>query len=82
MGNCSINRQVYNQKIISKQKCNVNVPIKYLQYSEENISESLFYKVVGLQLSCEYGKIFKNSFLHKTPPVAASSKFIDFLGKH
>ena len=44
--------------------------------------ESLFNKATGLQLSCEYCKIFKNSFFHETPPVAASEKFINFLGKH
>ena len=44
--------------------------------------ESLFNKVAGLQLSCEYFKIFKNSFFHKTTPVAASEKFINFPGKH
>ena len=44
--------------------------------------ESLFNDVAGLQLSCEYCKIFKNSFFHKAPPVAASEKFINFPGKH
>ena len=44
--------------------------------------EFLFNKVAGLQLSCEYCKIFKNSFVHKTPPVAASEKFKNFPGKH
>ena len=42
---------------------------------------SVFNKVAGLQLSCEYREIFKNSFLHKTPPVTASKKFISFPGK-
>ena len=42
--------------------------------------ESLFEKVAGLQLSCEYCEIFKNSFFHKTPPVAASEKFINLPG--
>ena len=37
-----------------------------------------FNKVVGLQFSCEYSKIFKNSFFHKTPPVAATEKLINF----
>ena len=27
-------------------------------------------------------KSFKNSFLHKKPPVTASEKFINFSGKH
>ena len=27
-------------------------------------------------------KIFKNSFFHKTPPVTASEKFMNFPGKH
>ena len=44
--------------------------------------ESRFNKVAGLQLSCEYCEIFKNSFFHKTPPLAASEKFINFPGKH
>ena len=46
------------------------------------VLESLYNKVAGLQLSCEYCKIFKNSFFHKTHPVAASEKFISFQGKH
>ena len=44
--------------------------------------ESTFNKVAGLQLSCEYSKILKNSFTHKTHPVAASEKCINFPGKH
>ena len=32
--------------------------------------ESVFNNVAGLQLSCEYYEIFKNSFFHKTPAVA------------
>ena len=43
--------------------------------------ESVFNKVAGLQLSCDYCEIFKNSFFHKTPLVAASGKFINFPGK-
>ena len=39
--------------------------------------ESLFDKVASLQLSCEYCEIFKNSFFHKTPPLAASEKFLN-----
>ena len=42
--------------------------------------EPLFDKVAGLQLSCEYCEIFKNIFFHKTPPVAASEKFINLQG--
>ena len=38
--------------------------------------ESLFNKVAGLQLSCEYSEIFKNSFFHKTPLVAAFEKSV------
>ena len=44
--------------------------------------ESVFNKIAGLQLSCEYCKIFKSGFFHKIPPVAASEKFINFPGKH
>ena len=44
--------------------------------------ETVFNEAAGLQLSCEYCEIFKNSFFHKTPPVAASEKFINFPGKH
>ena len=36
--------------------------------------ESLFNKVTGVQLFCEYCEIFKNSFFHKKPPAAASEK--------
>ena len=46
------------------------------------VLESLFNKVAGLQLFCEYCEIFKNSFFHKTPPVAVSEKFTNFPGKH
>ena len=46
------------------------------------VLESVSNKVAGLQFSCEYCEIFKNSFFHKTPPVAASEKFINFPGKH
>ena len=45
------------------------------------MSEPLFIKVGGLQLSSEYGEIFKNSFFHTTPLVDASEKFINFPGK-
>ena len=41
--------------------------------------EPLFNKVAGLQISCEYCKII---FFHKTPPLAASEKFINDPGKH
>ena len=46
------------------------------------MSESVFNKVAGLELSCEYCETFKNSVFHKTHPVAASEKFINFPGKH
>ena len=42
--------------------------------------ESIFDKVAGLQLYCEYCKIFKTSFFHKTPPVAASENCVNFPG--
>ena len=44
------------------------------------MSESVFKKVAGLQCCCEYCEIFKNSFSHKTAPMAASEKFVNFLG--
>ena len=40
--------------------------------------ESLFNKVAGQQLSCEYCEMFKNSFFHKAPPVVASGKFVNY----
>ena len=46
------------------------------------VLEPLFNKVAGLQLSCEDSEIFKDSFFHKTPPVATSDRFINFLEKH
>ena len=46
------------------------------------VLKSLFNKVAGVQLSFEYCKILNNSFLHKTPPVSASEKFINFPEKH
>ena len=36
--------------------------------------ESVFNKVAGLKRTFEYSEIFKNSFSHKTPSVAASKK--------
>ena len=42
--------------------------------------ESVFNDVAGLQLSCEYYEIFKNSFFHETPAVAAFDKFENFPG--
>ena len=44
--------------------------------------EYVFNRVAGLQLSCEYCKVFKNSFFQKTPPVAGSEKSINLPGKH
>ena len=42
--------------------------------------ESVFNKVAGLQLSSENCKFLRKAFLYKTPPVAASENFINFLG--
>ena len=44
--------------------------------------ESLFNKVSGLQLSCEYCKTFKNICFHKAHPVGVFEKFINFPGKY
>ena len=44
-----------------------------------SVLESLYNKVAGLQL-CNIAN--KNSFFHKTPPVDASEKFINFPRKH
>ena len=41
-----------------------------------SVLEPVFNKVTGLELSCEYCEIFKNSFFHKTPTVTASEKVI------
>ena len=46
------------------------------------VLESLFDKVDGLQRSFEYCDVFKNSFFHKTYPVAAYEKFKNLSGKH
>ena len=46
------------------------------------VLESVFNKVTGQQLSCEYCEMFKNTFFLKTPLVAASEKLINFPGKH
>ena len=46
------------------------------------VLESVSNKVEGLQFSCEYCEIFKNSFFHKTPPLAASEKYRNFKGQH
>ena len=42
------------------------------------VLDSAFNKISGLQLSREYCEIFKNTFFHKTPLVAASEKSINF----
>ena len=42
------------------------------------VLESHFNKVAGMQLSFE---ILKNSFFHKTPPVAVFKRYINFPGK-
>ena len=44
--------------------------------------ESVLNKVACLKRSFEYCEIFKNSFSHKTPSVAAFKKVINFPGKH
>ena len=44
--------------------------------------ESVFNKIAVLHFSWEYCEISRSSFFHKTPPVAASEKFISFPGKH
>ena len=44
--------------------------------------EPVFNKVAGLKRSFEYCEIFKNSFSHKTPSVAASKKVINFPKKY
>ena len=49
--------------------------LKVSQYSEQNTCAGVcFNKVAGLQLSCEYYKIFKNGLFHKTPPMSTSEE--------
>ena len=54
--------------------------LKISQYSEQNtyIGASFLNKVASLRLSCEYCENFKNSLFHKTHPVAASEKIVNF----
>ena len=45
----------------------------FAKFTEKHLCQSLFFnKVAGLVFSCEYCKIFKNSFFYRPPPVAAS----------
>ena len=60
----------------------IGVLKKFAQFRKTPVLESVFNKVAGLQLSCEYCEIFKKSFFRKTSPVAASEKFINFPAKH
>ena len=60
----------------------IGVLKKFATFRGKHLLGSLFNKVAGLQLSCEYCQIFKKSFFHKTPPVAASKKFINLSRKH
>ena len=49
--------------------------LKISQYSQKNtcVGVSFYCKETPAQVfSCEYCKIFKNSFFYRTPPVAAS----------
>ena len=42
--------------------------------------ESLFNEIAGLQVfSCEYCKIFNNSFFYRSPPVAASADVLFYI---
>ena len=70
----SSRQQMFFKIRCSQKFCNIHRKTPVLEF--------LFNKIAGLQLSCEYCKVFKNSFFHKTPSVAASEKFINFPGKH
>ena len=56
----------------------IGVLKNFAMFRGKQLLGSVFNKVAGLQLSCEYCKTFKNSFFHKTAPVAAFDKFIIF----
>ena len=62
-------------------KKHVFLKIRNIQ-KKTSVLKSLFDKIVGLQLSCDYCKTFKNSFFDKTPSVTDSKKIINFPGKH
>ena len=70
----SSRQQMFFKIRCSQKFCNIHRKTPVLEF--------LFNKIAGLQLSCEYCKVFKNSFFHKTPSVAASEKLINFPGKH
>ena len=70
----SSRQQMFFKIRCSQKFCNIHRKTPVLEF--------LFNKIAGLQLSCEYCKVFKNSFFHKMPSVAASEKFINFPGKH
>ena len=57
---------------------------KILQYSEENICIGALFliKLQACNFPMKIAKFFKNRFFHKSPPVAACEKFINFPVKH
>ena len=70
---CSVAVKKNQKQRLADLLCNIQ--------SKTPVLESLFNKVAALQLSCEYCKICKNSFFHKTPLVAASGKIDKFFRK-
>ena len=72
-----------NANILRDFQICISVPLKFRNIqSKIPVLESFLNKAAGLQLSCGYCEIFRNSYFHKKPPVAASENFINFPGKH
>ena len=61
----------------------INVLKKFTKFTGKHLCWSLFLIILqAYNFPVDIAKFLKNSFLHKTPPVAASKISIDFSGKH
>ena len=57
--------------------------INFVIFRVKHLCWSLFLiKLQACNFPVNIAKFYKNSFFDKTPPVAASEKFINFAGKH
>ena len=52
--------------------CKEGVLRKFAKFLEKHLCQSLFFNKVAGLASCEFCKIFKNIFFHRTPLVTAS----------
>ena len=52
--------------------CKKDVLKNFAKFTRKHLCQSLFFKKVAKVFSCEFYEIFKHTFFHRTPPVAAS----------